>query len=607
MKHKNLVLSIMLVLITFTLYSNPEENRKDAEFEQIKIKYTLNKDGSIDYNYHKELKVISNRSFLNVFGETFIVYNPDFQSLKINESYTILPNGEKLQNPANHLNEVLPSNCQDCKKYNHFKEMVVSHTGLENNATIVLDYTLTSKPNFIKELMDVITIAEYAPVKEYDITVEIPNDKELFTTMLGLRLGPSISEEDGKKVYHWNIKNVNQTINDYYLPHNSVLYPTLTFSTIKDMQHAYDAFMSQDAFNNTSLKDAIPTIKDYVSKNEKDEMSNLQSALKVRDFVANNIGLNNIDIKLLNYKLNTALETWEANCGNKAEKAILLSALLNELGFKSNVVGLVFDPLHKDYIGNLETIEDWGVQTLIDNQSYIFSVVGNLKYSLENDYNGYTIYNFDPLVKNFRANYIGFNENNINFSCKIDMNAKGSAKFIEIFTNSHKIPTFDIDKDQKNAAKMIKNATVEINQSKFDITKFSGSFNIVGDNSNKMSDGYFYIKLPETNLGLTILPSLLTTVRETPIYCEKTSESYKYEIKLPTFAEYVGNSKEININEDFGSLNISIKEKDGVVFINRNLNINNEIIFPHQYKKFREMMMIWNDNDYKKVIYKNKQ
>ncbi len=608
MKNKNLILSLMLVLVTFALYSsNPEKNRKDAEFEQIKIKYTLNKDGSIDYNYHKVLKVISNRSFNSIFGETFIVYNPDFQSLKINESYTILANGEKLQNPDNHLNEVLPYSCQNCAKYNNFKEMVVSHTGLENNATIVLDYTLTSKPNFIKELMDVITFAEYAPVKEYDITVEIPNDKELYNTMLGLRLAPTITEQGGNKVYNWNIKNVNQTINDYYLPHNAILYPVLTFSTVKDMQHIYEAFINQDAFKNTSVKEAISTIKKYINEDGSKQTSNLQSALKVRDFVVNNVSLNNVDIKYLNYKLSTASEIWEANCGNKVEKAILLSSLLNDMGFKSNVAGLVYEPLHKDFIGNLETIENWGVQTIIDNQSYIFSVAGNSNYSLENDYNGYTVYTFDPLVRNFRANYIGYNDNALNLSCKIDMNAKGNVNFVEIFTNSHKIPSFNIDKDQKNATQVIKNAKVEINRAKTDNTKLSASFNIIGDNANKMSEGYYYTNLPETNLGLTILPSVLTSNRETPIYCGKTSESYKYEIKVPTFAEYVGNPKEININEDFGSLNISVKEKDGVVYINRDLKINTEIIRPNQYKKFKEMMVMWNDDTYKKVIYKDKQ
>ena len=75
----------------------------------------------------------------------------------------------------------------------------------------------------------------------------------------------------------------------------------------------------------------------------------MQSALKVRDFVVNNVSLNNVDIKYLNYKLSTASEIWEANCGNKVEKAILLSSLLNDMGFKSNVAGLVYEPLHKDF------------------------------------------------------------------------------------------------------------------------------------------------------------------------------------------------------------------------------------------------------------------
>jgi len=63
---------------------------------------------SIDYRYMKKQKLQTYRSFNNLYGETFIVYNPDFQTLKVNEVYTIMADSKKNPSPANAFNEVLP-------------------------------------------------------------------------------------------------------------------------------------------------------------------------------------------------------------------------------------------------------------------------------------------------------------------------------------------------------------------------------------------------------------------------------------------------------------------------------------------------------------------
>ena len=86
------------------------------------------------------------------YGESFIVYNPQYQELKINSSYTKQKDGTIIKTPDNAFVEVLPRNAADAPAYNHLKEMVVVHTGLELGATIYLDYTVTSKPGYLPEV-----------------------------------------------------------------------------------------------------------------------------------------------------------------------------------------------------------------------------------------------------------------------------------------------------------------------------------------------------------------------------------------------------------------------------------------------------------------------
>ena len=107
----------------------------DATLNSVTETYTLNSDGSIDYDYFKSLTYNTQFAFNSLFGETFIVYNPEFQTLKINECYTIQSDGTRIDAPANAFNEVLPSAAANSSAYNGLREMVVTHTGLETGAT----------------------------------------------------------------------------------------------------------------------------------------------------------------------------------------------------------------------------------------------------------------------------------------------------------------------------------------------------------------------------------------------------------------------------------------------------------------------------------------
>ena len=97
-----------IIALVALVMTNIAVAQQDANFNKIRRTYTVNDDGTIEYNYRKELKLISLRSFFSVYGETFIVYNPDFQALRINESYTIRKDGSRVTTPANAFVEQLP-------------------------------------------------------------------------------------------------------------------------------------------------------------------------------------------------------------------------------------------------------------------------------------------------------------------------------------------------------------------------------------------------------------------------------------------------------------------------------------------------------------------
>lgn len=110
---------IGLILFTETVSATTE-----AHFRKIRKEFTLSPDNKLTVNYYKELEINSLMALNNLYGETFIVYNPDFQKLKINSAFTRLANGDTLHIPQNALNEVLPSFAANAPAYNRSESVV---------------------------------------------------------------------------------------------------------------------------------------------------------------------------------------------------------------------------------------------------------------------------------------------------------------------------------------------------------------------------------------------------------------------------------------------------------------------------------------------------
>lgn len=80
--HK-LALLLCLLAITASAFAGPE-----AEYKKLSKAYTLNADGSQEFRYNMELTLFTHTAMNGTYGESFIVYNPQYQELKINSSYT---------------------------------------------------------------------------------------------------------------------------------------------------------------------------------------------------------------------------------------------------------------------------------------------------------------------------------------------------------------------------------------------------------------------------------------------------------------------------------------------------------------------------------------
>lgn len=205
MKTLSIYIGIIGMLLLAVL---PAKAASEAEFRKLSKTYILRADGSQEVRVQKELTLFTHAAMNSLYGETFIVYDPDFQKLEIHESYTRQKDGNVIKTPANALVEVLPSAAANAPAYNRLKEMVVVHTGLELGATIVLDYSIVSKAGYLPELDVCCPVKELSPIKEYTFRLNVPAGKAVHYELLNASAKPAITQGSGMKTFTWTLKDV---------------------------------------------------------------------------------------------------------------------------------------------------------------------------------------------------------------------------------------------------------------------------------------------------------------------------------------------------------------------------------------------------------------
>jgi len=332
-------ISIILLLAIFGFQFpafNPLQaqstEKPDAIYKLIRQHYTVRRDGTTEYNYRKELTLLRNRAITAYAdkGETFIVYNPAFQSLTINESYTIRKDGSRVQTPKRAFVEQLPSDCQSCRRFNGLVELAIVHTALEYDCTIVLDYTITSRTDILQQK---IQLTQDCPVNKYEVIIDIPRDGKLYNHIDDN--GCDIRQIADHHTLHIEATNLTQTFSDRYLPPAEDIYPTIYFSNIESLSDR----MRQMKDNLPAAQLLILNDKDKIKKsgNRTEHERNLMLVEDLRDYVVDNIRTNNISPVLQNYDCDEPTEVWTSACGTPYEKALTLAALFRQAGFYSYV------------------------------------------------------------------------------------------------------------------------------------------------------------------------------------------------------------------------------------------------------------------------------
>ncbi len=326
------ILFIAALLSPFTFHLSPcRAQQPDAVYKLLRYEWTLNADGSSDYHYRHEVQILRNRALVAYAdkGETFVVYNPDLEEVTVNEVYTRQLDGTRIDMPQNAFIYQLPEECADCGRFNHMRELAMVHTGMELGCVIVVDYTIHRKYNLLYEN---IPLKREGPVERFEVAVNYPNGMDVKYDIVGNQYLPDggvtrtsgINTDNSNRYLTFAFNNMPQAPRESYMPADII--PTL---------HIYNSTPEHTpAFDQNSFSGAEDAIAQQITGN-----SGLTNVAKIRDFVVDNIHLNDIHPSHLGYVHSTPDVTWQTGCGTAIDKAVFLAAVLNNFGYRARVMG----------------------------------------------------------------------------------------------------------------------------------------------------------------------------------------------------------------------------------------------------------------------------
>lgn len=592
---------LLILLVLFSFQKAFAQEGGDAEYLKVIHEYTLNPDGSSAYHEYKEVKLLSHMSFHRLYGETFVVFDPEYQELIINEAYTIMADGKKVVVPDNAFNEVLPRAAAHAAPYNKLREMVITHTGLEVGATIYLDYTLKTKAGFMPAFMGEEIITDMVPVDEKIVKVRVPVGQALQYKVLNIRTAPEITQEKDMQVYTFSFRGLKAYAQEWGVDHT--LSPRMYFSASKDLERAYFPFVGQPAFSFQANDDMKKAVTEIQEENGED----ILVALAIQKMVVDEMATWNIPLENTGFKCRTPEEVWKSNGGTPLEKTVLLATLLMQAKLYGGPVAIIPERYYDRTVGSLYIFKDFAVQAKVgqaerlylsathtSTQNPTYTESGNLFLLLDGAVE--SLRTFEPMKNKaeivYHGNYTYDESGTLSGDLKVTL-GDAANPYYKLSLDSAYAKRYGTGVEKSEIAKLHQDKSIL----DLDILK-KDAFETYGD--------YIFIPLATAPSGIDSWGfSYIEAGREAPIKLKEIiKEQYHYMITLPDGYQMISPDQNFVITNALGSVKISLSQVENIVYSTREIELKKDFIHFAEFEIFNEIWKEWMNPAYRKVVVK---
>lgn len=313
------------------------------EYPQASIIYLLSdektqitKDNKEISWMHYLIKVLNDRGKDNA-SEATIEYDSTFEKIEVEYARTIKPDGSVVDVGSKHIRDV--SKYLNFPLYSNVRICIISFPEIAAGSVIeykikLIGNRLINKNNFISvypvQNSEPVLDARYNLIIPKEMIVNFKNSNLEYNTF-GANLEAYQKEENDNKIYTWTFKNIPQIIPENKMPPYSLINTMIIMSTFKSWQDIYDWWWKL-------AKDKIvidADIKDKVIQLTKDLKEPKDKIRAIHNFCAKDIRYVAVEYGQAGYEPHSAVDIFKNKYGDCKDQAILLVAMLRELGFSA--------------------------------------------------------------------------------------------------------------------------------------------------------------------------------------------------------------------------------------------------------------------------------
>lgn len=600
----------ILVILLISGFLNAQQEEDNAVFLSLTKEFQLNEDGSTDFHYIQELKLLTHNAFHRQYGETFILLNPEYQHLQINDAFTVMADGKVVKSPPNAFNEVLPRFATDAPAYNHLREMVVTHTALEVNAVIHLDYTIHTSENYYPALMGNEILTEDSPVREMFFIIRVPLSIDLYYKALQIRTAPEITEEGGFRIYKWTFHNLHANSHDPFQQADRGHLPRILFSTARDLYQALSFVTNQDAFQYRINMQMDNQVKEISAKYDNET----EKILALQDMVVNGLNLYPVPVEQCGFRVRKATDTWQSNGGTELEKCILLTALLMKADIDATPVAVVPAAFYDKGLGSLFVIKNFlvaaktkeGVMYYLSAsrthpQNLLYDLQGDVAMIMDPNIESIYAYTPEPAITGIKIKGT-FKAEDDDMKGDITLELEGKANpYFELMVDDGK--TKELLQPSISSGEIDAQELILLNETSSVIR-----YQVNMDNRLTEHEGYFFLSIPFINAGISGWNmNYLLEKRETPLELPfPVDEEYRYTFTLPAGLIPVSELKDLHLSNSAGEITIGFRHSGDKIEVHRTIRLPEKKISLSQYKEMRMLINVWNDVWENTMVFKKK-
>ncbi len=604
---------LLLVLIGIPLYAIP--NYKDyikdipgleaypnaiAVNVLTEVKLDIDEDTSYTYEVFYIKKILTYRGKKR-YSDVKILYNADYETVKLGECFAINQKGEKTSVPPEAVYDSEHSLTLASLDYINFREKVISFPGVEPGCFIVVHYT---KTNNRKEFIDGVEhLMEENSYLEKSFVITSPKDMKLYYDYdkKNKNLKFNCRKVKNNMVYTWVIKNSSLIPKENSSP--SYLYTgcPIAFSTVPNWQEMSNYFFEKFE---KGIK-GINEIKEESKKITKNANSKREKLFKIYDYIADNFSEKNAYISEQDFTPLPLEKIYHQKYGCARDLVALFIFMAKSIGINDCVPAIVLMPRErfssyqkdnavKSFMNNIVVFWNGNLITLGKNDlRFGYSGIEECNLILGKDKPEFYKYKYQSDLLTYRKIKCELNKDNTAKICyeshyfgKNDRNYR--SQFRDQTEQKRKI---DFSAQLKDKFVVITDGPYFKNIDNLDSTliiQYSCDYN----NFSIQQGKFIYFELPGQSIPISCTEDRKTPFEiRTPFLIRE-----EFSIKnLPRKIKMIKPSENKIISYTFGDykiiykLNIE-KSASGEILLVREVSIPANIIYIEQYEEFRKVI-----------------